>query len=82
MEQFSLKTNWRLAEKLTQLTARKIHMELGRKEREAVGMGPVPLGGDTRGGGLHGLRDPPWGVCGSDYTLGAPGVQHWEDKSP
>ena len=28
-----------------------------------------------RGGGYHGLRDPPWGVRGSTYILGTPALR-------
>ena len=42
VEQFSLKTNWRLEEDYyTMKTVRKTHMELARKERETIGSGPV-----------------------------------------
>ena len=46
-------------------------MELGRKVRQAIRSGPVPLRRDTDGGrGLHRHRDPPWGVSGSSHILG------------
>lgn len=50
-----------------------MHVESGRKG-EVVVSGLTPLGGDTEGEGLHGLRDPPWGVSAADHTLGAPAL--------
>lgn len=46
---FLIKTNWKLAGKkkkkpCTTKAERKIHTESGKKEREAMRTGPVPLG--------------------------------------
>ena len=43
---------------------------LSRKDQETMS-GPAPPGGDTEEKwGLHGLSNPPWGVSGSNHTLG------------
>ena len=67
----------------TTKVVRNIHTELGRKGRNQVGT-CAPGRGHRRGGGLHRLGDPPWGVSGSKHILEVPqpGVQLWEDKSP
>ena len=46
-------------------------MELGRKEREAISFGPVPLGGDSEEKGDYTGRYPPWGISSLSHTLGA-----------
>ena len=47
-----------------------IHRMLSRKGKETMS-GPAPPGGDTEEKwGLHGLSNPPWGVSGSNHTLG------------
>lgn len=50
---------------------RKSHTELGRKEREAIRSGPVPLGGDTEEKDYMG-EDPPWGISTTSHLLGSP----------
>ena len=48
MEQFSVKTNWRLEkDSCTTKTVRKIYTGLGREGREVIRLGHAPLGGDT-----------------------------------
>ena len=59
MKQFSLKTNWRLAERhFTSKPVRKIHTELGREEREAIRSRLVLMGGDSEGKTDYMGRDP------------------------
>ena len=48
MEQFSLKTNWRLSRRrFTTKAVRMRHTESTRKGREVIRLGPAPLGEDT-----------------------------------
>lgn len=48
-----------------------IYKEVGRKRREMIRSGSASLGGDTEEeGGSQRLRDPPWGMDGSDHKLG------------
>lgn len=51
---------------------RKSYTELGRKEREAIRSGPVPLGGDTEEKGDYMEEDPPWGISITSHLLGSP----------
>ena len=64
--------NLRLTERLcTTKAVRKSHTELGRKRREPMWLGPVPLGRDLkREGGLHGQRPS----LGSDWF--EPHIEH------
>ena len=42
VEQFALKTNWKLVETLLYTQGCKIYMQLGKKARRAIESGPVP----------------------------------------
>lgn len=58
VEQLSLKTNWNWQkDSCTTKAVRKIHLELGRKGREGSGLGPVPLGRDSKEEGYYMGRD-------------------------
>lgn len=49
VEQFSLKTNWKLTNGLrTTKAVRKIFTYSGMKERKEIRWGPLPLGGEHR----------------------------------
>lgn len=58
-------------------------MESGRKERKVIRSGPMPLGEDTKVGGmeLHRFRDPPYGVRGMNYVLGTPAMESNTSKT-
>ena len=47
-------------------------MELRKKGKEAIRLGPVPLGGDSEEKGDYGSGDPPWRVSSSSHILMAP----------
>ena len=69
-------SHWKLTgawqkESWTTKAVRKSHMELGRKGREAICLGPVPLGGDSEEEGDY-TGGPPWGVSSSSHILGTP----------
>lgn len=49
-----------------------MHAESARKGRKAIGLGPLPLEGDSEAKGDWTGREPPWGVSGSSHRLGAP----------
>ena len=51
-------------------------MESGRKGRETISSGPMPLGGDSGEKGHYADRDPPWGLSGSSHW--SPGAPHRE----
>lgn len=51
---------------------RKSHTELGRKEREVMRSGSVPLGGDTEEKGYYIGGDPLWGISIPSHLLGSP----------
>ena len=70
VEQFSLKMNWKLAERLPYKKDYKIHMESGRKGKDMIRSGPVPLKGDTEEKRDYIGGDPPWGVSSSSHRLG------------
>ena len=76
VEQFSLKTNWRLAERLLHSQdSKKEHMVSSRKGREAISLGPGPLGGDTEEEGVTwAWRYPPQRVSSSNHILGTPAL--------
>ena len=72
LEQFSLKTNWKVTEGLPYNRAvRKIHVYLGRVGRKVIGLGRVPLGGDSEeeGDSTGGHGHPPWEVIRSSHRL-------------
>ena len=63
VEQFSLKTNWRVAERLLyNQGCKKDYGELIRKGREEIRSEPVALGGDSEEKGDYMGRDLPWDV--------------------
>ena len=77
-------SHWKLTgdwqkDSCTTKVVRKIHTKLSRKGREAISLGPVPLGVDSKEKGDYRGRDPPWGVSGGCPSLG---VQQKEDKPP
>lgn len=62
VEQFSLKINWRLAERLfyNQGCKKNMHKESTRKGGEVIRLGPAPVGGDTEEErGIMGSEIPP-----------------------
>ena len=76
VEQFSLKTNWRLAEKLLyNLGCKKDTWgirQVGKRRDQvrtcALGRGLLEEKGDYR------IRDPLWGASSSSHILGGPGL--------
>lgn len=58
LEQFSLKTDCKLTEKLLAKAVRKTHKNQARREK-LVRSGPKPLGGDSEGKMDYMGRDPP-----------------------
>lgn len=63
--------NWK-KDSYTTKAVRKTHMELGRNGREVIGLGPVPLRGNSVEKEDHMGKDPPWGVSCSSRILGTP----------
>ena len=57
-------------------------MELGRKGRESIRLGPAPLGGDTEEGGDYKGGDIPGEWLEPHPGSPSPGVQQWEDECP
>lgn len=43
VEQFTLKTNWRLEDSYTIKLVRKIHKQVGGKDRKAIGSAPLEM---------------------------------------
>ena len=73
MEQFSLKTNWRLAERVFyNQGCKKYPHGIGIKGKEAIKSRPVPLRWNSEEEGDYTGRDPPWGVSGLSHILGSP----------
>ena len=52
-------------------------MESGRKGRETISSGPMPLGGDSGKKGHYMDRDPPWGLSSSSHIWGAPALESY-----
>lgn len=52
-------------------------MESGRKGRETISSGPLPLGGDSGEKGHYADRDPPWGLSGLSHIWGAPALESY-----
>ena len=71
VEQLSLKTNWNWQkDSCTTKAVRKIHLELGRKGREVIRLGP-PRGFGI-GGGFYTGRELSKEVSGLSHVLGTP----------
>ena len=76
VEQFSLKTIWRLAERLFYNQGCKERYTRGMigKEEKQSHRDPHPSRGHRRGGGYNGLGDTLWGARGSSHLLGTPAL--------
>ena len=75
MEQFSLKTNWRLAETLLYNKGyRKNPYRIGWERKRCDQVKTVPLGGDSEKKGDYKGGDLPWKVNCSNHILGTPAL--------
>ena len=75
VEQFSLKTNWRLAETLLYNKGyRKDPYGIGWKRKRCDQVKTVPLGGDSEEKGDYKSGDLPWKVNCSNHILGTPAL--------
>ena len=73
VEQFSLKINWKLAEGLLYHQDCKIHTQLERNGRKAIGSGPVSHGGgNSEENGDYTGRPAPWGESRLSHRLDIP----------
>ena len=73
VEQFSLKSNWRLTDRLlyNKGCKKKIHVDLSKKGREAIKLEPLLVGEDSEQKGDYMGGDLSWGVSGSSHILSA-----------
>ena len=83
VEQLSLKTNWKLAERLIYNQSCKERFTRNQvvREKKQSGQDLWPRRRHKRKGGCRELRDPPWGARGLNHRLGAPALGSNTEKT-